>query len=165
MRHRLNLGWWAEGCCSGGQLPDQEDLCFLLLGFRMWSCSRNPVAPPRSFVYISLFLELWIKNRIQVRLEYVQISSLVFILSWIMILPPLPLLCSEKDRICSTKNLGNPPSVLSMLSGARGWEEMDVVCPGCMKEKASCNAQHLQNTHIIYSSTHPKDHLMWRELC
>ena len=53
----------------------------LLLCFRTWSYCRKPVGPPLNFVYISLFLELWIKNRIQARLECVQISSLDFILS------------------------------------------------------------------------------------
>lgn len=37
------------------------------------------------------------------------ISSLVFILSLIMILPLLPLLCREQGCICSTENLSNSP--------------------------------------------------------
>lgn len=107
MRHGLSPQRQAEGC-SGGQLTDQECLYFLLLCFRPWSCSRKPVAPPLNFVCISLFLDVWIKNRIQARFECAEISSLVFIPSLIMILPLLPLLCRGQGCIWVQK-LSNSP--------------------------------------------------------
>ena len=47
-----------------------------------------------------------------------------------------------------------PPRFCLLFLEVGGLEEMDVICPACIKETGGSTAHHLQNIHIIYLSTH-----------
>ena len=158
MRHGLSPQRQAEGC-SGGRPTDQECLYFLLLCFRSWSCSRKPVAPPLNFVCISLFLDVWIKNRIQARFECAEIY---FILGFHTVLdydpPSTPSSMQGAGLHVQYRKFKQfPPRFCLLFLEVGGLEEMDVICPACIKETGGSTAHHLQNIHIIYLSTHSKD--------